>query len=187
MTVRKVLVPLDGSEFSRKILPAIPCFLAPATHQLVLLRVAPSPQGFVAGPPQPASIEWPRPMYASHRDAGFAKHPIFASQVRDSAIAALEQELRSEVLDLQQAGYRVTIAVRFGDPAAQILEFIEREGIDLVAMTTHGRTGLKRLIFGSVAETVLGRAAVPVTLLRPFEEPRPAPVPEHAARNLGSG
>lgn len=169
MSTHKILIPLDGSEFSRQILPQVRRFLGPDDYELILFRVAPPPQGLVNRPTQPAAVEWPVPMYASHRDAELAKHPIYASQVQDSLIATIENEFGPAVLSLREAGYTVTVAVRFGDPVQEILEFIKEQDVDLVALTSHGRTGLSRLIFGSVAEGVLHKASVPLILLRPFE------------------
>jgi len=49
-----------------------------------------------------------------------------------------------------------------GDPSAEIVHFAEREHVDLIVMGTHGRTGLTRLLMGSVAEAVVRRAPCPV-------------------------
>ena len=58
-----------------------------------------------------------------------------------------------------------------GDPATQIVQFAEDEGVDLIVMGTHGRTGLKRLFHGCVAAAVVRRAACPVfTIKQPHEE-----------------
>jgi len=53
-----------------------------------------------------------------------------------------------------------------GDPATAIVRFAEEEGVDFIVMGTHGRTGLSRLLMGSVAESVVGRAKCPVITLR---------------------
>ena len=59
-----------------------------------------------------------------------------------------------------------------GDPAAAIARLAEEEGVDLIVMGTHGRTGLTRLLMGSVAEAVVRRAACPVlTYKQPHKEP----------------
>jgi nucleotide-binding universal stress UspA family protein len=55
------------------------------------------------------------------------------------------------------------------DPAFQILEFADGNQVDLIAMSTHGRTGFRHLVLGSVAESVLRRASIPVVVF-----PRPA-------------
>ncbi|MCL5957868.1 MAG: universal stress protein, partial [Chloroflexi bacterium] len=62
----------------------------------------------------------------------------------------------------------VRTAVKFGDPAGEIVDYAkEREnGISLIAMCTHGRSGLKRWVYGSVAERVLRGSSVPVLLIR---------------------
>ncbi len=64
------------------------------------------------------------------------------------------------------AGFPVEYAVRFGDPAEEILEESRESGADLIAMATHGRTGIARLWLGSVAEAVFRRRQVPVVLVR---------------------
>lgn len=53
-----------------------------------------------------------------------------------------------------------------GDPAEEIRRVALLEGADLIAMSTHGRSGLGRLMFGSVAEQVIRRAGIPVLMIR---------------------
>ncbi|HUP46927.1 MAG TPA: universal stress protein [Thermoanaerobaculia bacterium] len=60
--------------------------------------------------------------------------------------------------------WRAVVAV--GTPAAAIVKAAEEEGVDLIAMGTHGRSGLQRLILGSVAERVMREAPVPVLTVR---------------------
>ena len=55
-----------------------------------------------------------------------------------------------------------------GDPAKEIMKFIESEEIDMVIMGTHGRKGLEHVFFGSVAENVLRRSPVPVLVINPY-------------------
>jgi nucleotide-binding universal stress UspA family protein len=57
-----------------------------------------------------------------------------------------------------------------GDASEQIVNFVESKGIDLVIMGTHGRKGLDKVIFGSVAERVVNIAPVPVLLINPYRE-----------------
>ncbi|WP_227353826.1 universal stress protein [Haladaptatus salinisoli] len=65
-----------------------------------------------------------------------------------------------------QAGVDCTTAVARGAPADEILDYAEDEGIDLVVMGTHGRTGLGRFLLGSVAERVARHSTTPVMLVR---------------------
>ncbi len=167
----KVLIPLDGSDFSRQILPHVRNFLDPAENELILLRIGHPPEGLSGVPARPPTAELPLPMYESQRDAQFAQHPIYASQAWESFKATLVDELQADVSQLEDAGYSVSVAIRFGEPAQEIVDFVEAEDIDLVAMTTHGRTGVSRLLFGSVADRVIRSLSVPVMLFRPFKEP----------------
>ncbi|SER87366.1 universal stress protein [Natrinema salaciae] len=57
-------------------------------------------------------------------------------------------------------------AVETGQPARTILEFADENGVDHVVMGSHGRTGVARVLLGSVAETVMRRAPIPVTVVR---------------------
>jgi nucleotide-binding universal stress UspA family protein len=67
----------------------------------------------------------------------------------------------------KNAGLDVSSVVRQGEPAAQIVEEILAARVDLVAMATHGRSGLQRAMLGSVAERTLERSPVPVLVQRP--------------------
>ena len=55
-----------------------------------------------------------------------------------------------------------------GSPGDEILKFIEKQGIELVIMGTHGRKGLDRTLMGSVADDIIKNAAVPVMTINPF-------------------
>jgi nucleotide-binding universal stress UspA family protein len=77
---------------------------------------------------------------------------------------------------LTAKGIRAVAKVRIGDPSREILAAVAEEKVDLIAMTTHGRSGLGRLLFGSVAENLLRSAPVPVLLLRMTKEALKMPV-----------
>ena len=79
---------------------------------------------------------------------------------------------------LQAPGSRLDVDHRLtdGEPYAEILRVTEDDGCDLIVMGTHGRTGLRRLLMGSVAEQVLRQASCPVlTVKTPFPESVSAP------------
>jgi nucleotide-binding universal stress UspA family protein len=67
----------------------------------------------------------------------------------------------------RRVGGPVKTAVVAGDPASEIIRFARAEAADLVVVGTHGRTGLKRLVIGSVAERVVREAPCPVLVARP--------------------
>jgi nucleotide-binding universal stress UspA family protein len=99
-------------------------------------------------------------------------------QGRVVAYADQEMErLRSEGLDylhtveVQFGDTPVECVVRFGDPVPEILTEAEAFGAELIAVTTTGRSGVGRALFGSVAEQILRKADTAVMLMRP-ERPR---------------
>lgn len=167
----KVLIPLDGSEFSRQILSHVQRFLDPDDAELLLLHVASLPEGLTAPPPRPSVIvdQFVLQEYESSDHVRRAQHPIDRNHALASLLGSLRDEFQADVSRLQEAGYAVTAAVRFGDPADEIVSAAGNEGVDLIAMTTHGRSGLRRLVLGSVAEKVLHRVSLPILLVRPLE------------------
>jgi nucleotide-binding universal stress UspA family protein len=169
MATYKVLIPLDGSALSRQIVCHVQRLFRPADCELILLRVTDPPEGRIPIPPLPVSLAWPQPFYESRRDVELAKHPMYASQVWENVRSAAECELLDDVRVLRDAGYAVSVLIQSGDAARTIVEVAEREEVDLVAMATHGRTGLRRLVLGSVTEAVLPALTVPLLLVRPFE------------------
>ncbi len=164
----RILVPLDGSEASRRILPHIRKFFPPERTDLILFRVGIEPSGWATGPERPVSVSFDGSVYPPGGNAAAPLHPIYATQEEDSRRARIEEELRDDIKDLKARGYTVSVEVRFGKPADEIIAFATSSQIDLVAMTTHGRTGLNRLVAGSVAEEIVRRVGLPILVLRPF-------------------
>jgi len=84
----------------------------------------------------------------------------------DQVLENLRMQIRSKLGQLEEAPARFRVEVVPDGPVAQaILDAAERYGADLIVMGTHGRTGLPRVLLGSVAETVLRRASVPVLVV----------------------
>ena len=80
----------------------------------------------------------------------------------ESAVEAVERNCHDHDVD-------VTTVVRRGDPAREILAYIDDGTVDAVVMGTHGKTGIGSVFFGSVADRVVKNAEVPVTTVRPKE------------------
>jgi nucleotide-binding universal stress UspA family protein len=180
MSLTKLLVPISGSNFSRRILPVLCRVFPPQQCELILLRVTEVPH--VPGDVQPefAPLEH---IIGSNlifktfetqrvRDPKLDEYALYQSQVEEAVQHEIEDELDETAHCLQ--GYDVSIAVRFGDPAEEIGRFIDEESIDLVAMATHARAGIPQLVLGSVATEVLRHATVPVLLLRCHEQAEPS-------------
>ncbi|HEU5098441.1 MAG TPA: universal stress protein [Roseiflexaceae bacterium] len=170
MKRQTILVPLDGSVFSQQIIPHIQRLFDPQTHTLILFRVAEMPMGITSVPVQ-MSGSFPLPTYVTARDFERARHPIYAEQEEQGLRTTLERELRAATSTLQKAGYHVTVVVRFGDPAGEIAHYVKTNHIHAIAMATHGRTGIRQFVLGSVAEQVLRSVDVPVLLVRPHDVP----------------
>jgi nucleotide-binding universal stress UspA family protein len=184
MTKTKVLIALDGSAWSRQILTPIRKLLPPADHEIVLLRVAQLPAGIVGAPPRPVAAGWMSTMYENQRDLEYSLHPIYDSQQESNERAALEMTLLPDQQLLRRGGYVVSSVVRFGEPAEEIVDLARCASVDMVAMATHGQTGLRHLLMGSVAEEVLRELSIPVLLMRPTERTEDQAPPRPPARRL---
>jgi nucleotide-binding universal stress UspA family protein len=96
---------------------------------------------------------------------------------------ATTEELKKKLMEMKPADPKIAVEYRVleGDPASELVELAKEAHADLIVMGTHGRTGLGRLLMGSVAEAVVRRAACPVlTLKTPFPEAAAAPAPSAA-------
>ena len=143
---QRVLVPLDGSRVAEAILPFIEQIAGPLDMEVLLVRVVPLTSMDVAAVAKEAQRGEP---ILKELDAQGYLEPLVAS--------------------LKAKGVRAGARVRIGDPATEIVAAAKEINADLIAMTTHGRTGLGRLLFGSVAEAVLRGSPIPVFLLRTSE------------------
>jgi len=144
MKRNKVLIPLDDSEFSMSVIPHVTNLLAPDRNELFLLHVAPRPNTSVVND----------------------RLVVNAGQEAESLKVQNRETVEPLVHSLEKLGYQVSPECAFGDPATEIERFVEQKEIDLVAMTTHGREGVSRLLHGSVAQHILHHLYVPVLLLR---------------------
>lgn len=140
---KRILVPLDGSERARRIMPSVRRFALLYGAEVTLLRVGIHPS-----------------VHFHEISAGAASVPI--TPLRETLAESLTAA--SQCL----AGVRsVSTRVMFADTAsAGVLEAIESEDYDLVALGTHGRSGLDRLLFGSTAEAVARDCPIPLLVYR---------------------
>jgi nucleotide-binding universal stress UspA family protein len=162
-----LLLPLDGSRFSRQAFRAVARLFPADGTTITLLHVANPPEGVGERPMRPLVSEaWPTSLH----DSAFQDHPIYATQVWDSTKAAIIEGMDDDVRALADAGFSVRLEVRFGEPAQEIADMVEEGEVDAVVMATHGRSGVSRAVMGSVAERVLRMVRVPVIMIRGREE-----------------
>jgi nucleotide-binding universal stress UspA family protein len=168
MPNNKVLIPLNQSELSQRILPYVEKFISADENDLILYFITKPPSSVGFGEPDLGAGYVPMP---GDQSVGPTLHPIYASQQEDSIKAHVEAELLSVTNRLVAAGYAVSIEVGFGkDPIEEILREITRKQVKLVAMTTLARVGVTRFFFRNIAETLTQKAKIPVLLVHPFED-----------------
>ena len=143
---KRALVPLDGSSVAEAIIPFILDIAGPLDMEVVLLRVV--------EPIVPIVIEGSRHVEVEDVEARRTD--------AEEYLAPLAVELRNKAV-------RAESRVRRGNPADEIVTAARETGADLIAMSTHGRGGLGRLVFGSVAQAVLRHVDTPVLLMRATE------------------
>lgn len=140
------LVALDGSEQSWK------AFEYAISHfeggEITVLHVVDPTEGFHTGM---EGWSYDQMLFENLMDAG--------EQLCEEA------ETRAEEADIL-ASTTLNTAVEAGRPARTILEYADDHGVDHIVIGSHGRSGISRVLLGSVAESVTRRAAVPVTVLR---------------------
>ena len=89
---------------------------------------------------------------------------IWDSIDNESRIQHAKQAMRERLSDAKFES--IEAAAAFGDPGREIAQYAERTKADLIVLPSHGRTGLKRILLGSVAERVIALAHCPVLVLR---------------------
>ena len=87
---------------------------------------------------------------------------IYEKQIVEDA----EENLAKVAEDILSEGVTPRLVVRVGSPAEEILDVAKEENIDAIVIATHGRTGLAKIVFGSVAQRVVRRATCPVLTIR---------------------
>jgi nucleotide-binding universal stress UspA family protein len=157
-----VLLPLDGSKLAEEILEPTLMLGTSKDVTFTLLQAIQVPV-----------IGYAPLIYAARLDEQILE------QMQADARAYLDQVAER----LRGQGYRVATQISLGPPALAILDYAREHAVDLIAMATHGRGGVARLLLGSVADKVVRGATTPVLLQRPCVE---AIVPHATADRLGT-
>jgi len=151
----KILVCLDGSDIAEQILPYATEQALHFNSKVVLLQVITTPTGMVVPgiPGEPSQPMQPTAMLE------------LVKKEEDEAGAYLAQMAEM----LKAKGVEVEWTTVQGTPGSSIIQYTDENEVDLIAIATHGRGGLRRLVFGSVAEFVLKESGLPVLVIRPKE------------------
>jgi len=146
---RSIVVPLDGSLLAERILPAVVALATLEDAEVTLLNVQ--------------RLNGPNPIGKLHQPIGWA----------DANFAATQAYLRVVAERLRRAGVTATCEIVIGDDSAgEIAAYAARERADLIAIATHGRGGLSRMLRGSVADSVTRSAKTSIFALHPSADAR---------------
>jgi nucleotide-binding universal stress UspA family protein len=167
--LQKILVPLDGSELAEGVLPYVEEICQRCEPvEVILFQVVSPPPGRPGAVYRVLDDQFPTVRLPdSSVDVEMARHPIYRDQEFASVRAEVENVLAGAIQRLCDGGVNTRVEMAFGRPADEIVDYAERENVDLIAMSTHGRSGLTRWILGSVADKVLHGTHVPILLVRP--------------------
>lgn len=169
----KILIPLDGSELSEKALAPAMQIAKENDAEVYLMRIAPpAPEPGIAPRVRSSDVVL---------DSGYTGRPVedvqtpttFEQYIDDKDVVEhLHDEAEQEMLQyLEERSYGFTdgsVKYEIGvgkDPAAQIVELAHFDGIDLIVMATHDRSGIGKLFKGSIADKVLESGVAPVVLV----------------------
>lgn len=145
---KKILVPLDGSEFSESILEHVTAIATGCSVPEVILLTA---------------IEPFPPQY-------FQDYPVddkWLQKVEKEALTAATSYLASVAQKLKTEGVNTQSVIVEDRPAEAIMDYAAKNNVDLIIMSTHGRSGVSRWVFGSVADKVIRNSTVPVLAAPP--------------------
>jgi nucleotide-binding universal stress UspA family protein len=145
---KKILFAVDLSEVSPKLVPYVKEMAVTFGAEVHLLFVA---------------------RILQHFTSIYVPHPS-VNKFEAEMVKGAEKRLQ-EFVDEHFQDDSPKAQVVLGDPAAEILNYAQAEGIDLIIIGTHGRKGLEHIIFGSVAERVVKKSLVPVLTVNPYKEP----------------
>ena len=169
----KILIPLDGSKFAETILKPAAKLAASANAEVHLIQVV---------KPSEAKTTWASSRgVEAHSSSelivpgllGGSLSEVAGGVVAETRVQAEERFLREAEDYLDGIAHRFfphgveKMVVMEDDPAKEIADYARREKVDLIAIATHGRTGLARLTMGSVAGELLKARVAPLFMIRP--------------------
>ncbi|MGB5157574.1 universal stress protein [Desulfobacterium sp. N47] len=147
MKFKKILFPVDLSEASPKIVPYVNEMAKKFDSEIHILFVARAFQYFTS-------------IYVPHPSVD-----LFENAVIEGGRKSIEEFAEKHFKDSE----KIKIAIVNGDAAEEIINYIKEHDIDMLIMGTHGRKGIDKLLFGSVAEKVTKATPIPMMLINPYK------------------
>jgi universal stress protein A len=152
LPIGKILCPTDFSEASYQALAVAGEIALHFSAELFLLRVV----------DVIPTVEWVVEPTADAPGSSDFDVESYQQELEDQARLTLREVVKQRVPE----GVRTHSVVRHGDPADEILRVADEDAVDLIVIATHGRTGFKHFVFGSVAEKVIRLSPHPVLTIR---------------------
>ena len=143
-TIKKVLVPIDFSDYSKSALKYAVNFAKSFNADIILIYVV-----------EPV-------IYPPDFSMGQIAMPSITTEWDDRAKDELQKLAKSEIAEIAN----VKTIIKTGKPFVEIIETAKEENIDLIIIATHGHSGVEHILFGSTAEKVVRKAPCPVLTLR---------------------
>jgi nucleotide-binding universal stress UspA family protein len=167
---KRILVPLDGSLRAERAIPVAARIANDSDGTVVLLQVVGLP------------VSYSMSLYGSY----MAQTPVFTKELLNAELAKAKFYLAGVLQSDHLLGIKVETQALVGGAAATILDVASEQHIDLIVMCSHGDTGVKRWVLGSVAQQVSRHSPVPVLVLREkgTEPTSSYPDPLHPLRSI---
>ena len=144
--VKKILFPVDFFESSNKVLPVVKLMAEKLGAQIELIHVVRGPGDFTG------------------YEMGGAWYSSYEGELLKGGEKAMDRFVEEKL-----AGLDVKTTIAVGDVVEKILEHAEKSGAGMIIIGTHGRKGLEKIMFGSVAAGVVKGAHCPVLTVNPFK------------------
>lgn len=143
MDIKKILVPVDFSENSKKILETAGYFSGKCEAQIHVVFVVQSFDDY----------------------SGFFVPHMPVAQFEEEMVQAAEQKMKKFLIGFKNVEAKVLV----GDVSEEIIRHAEESGMDMIIMGTHGYKGLEKVMFGSVAEKVVRSSPCPAMAINPYK------------------
>lgn len=142
----RILLPLDGSEAGQAVIPYIKGLKAKLGAEVILLEVVPAGRHI--------------------RTVGGLDHILYPEQQVEAFKAEAREYLDKVAKRLQKSKGEVKVEIRVGDIAREIMKFAEENDVSLIAISSHGHSGMTKWVFGSTAQKVIQTSNIPVLAVR---------------------
>ena len=144
---QKILVPLDGSELAECVLSHVEALAGGCKVKDVILARVVEP-------------------FRQPSGADYSLRPEEVARIDAQSLAGADQYLKQVKAKIKLSGSAVATEILHGSPAAELADYSAKNGVDLIVVATHGRSGVSRWVWGSVADRILRSACVPVLMVR---------------------